>query len=49
MVPYNEDKLLNTELGKGSIRKEALDLLTYSYTETDTGNFLISDILDFVY
>jgi len=35
-------KPLDTELGRGLIRKEALDLLGYSYIETETGNFSIS-------
>ena len=41
MVPDNEDKFLNTELGSGLIRKEALNLLSYSYTRSETGNFSI--------
>ena len=41
MIPYNEDSCLNTELGSGLIRKEALDLLAYSYTRSETGNFSI--------
>ncbi|KAM0800716.1 hypothetical protein BDR22DRAFT_230643 [Usnea florida] len=41
MIPYNEDSCLITELGSGLIRKEALDLLTYSYTRSETGNFSI--------
>ena len=41
MIPYNENSCLSTELGSGLIRKEALDLLTYSYTRSETGNFLI--------
>ena len=39
---------LNTELGSGLIRKEALDLLAYSYTRSETGNFLIKDDLGLV-
>ncbi len=42
MIPYNEDVPLNTEVGRGLVRREALNLLAYSYTETDTGSFLIS-------
>ncbi|KAL8706837.1 MAG: hypothetical protein Q9225_007904, partial [Loekoesia sp. 1 TL-2023] len=46
MIPYNEWKSLSTELDQGSIRKEALDLLGYSYRETGTGKFLISGDLE---
>lgn len=48
MIPYNESKLLSTELDQGSIRKEALDLLGYSYSKTRTGNFLITGDLELV-
>lgn len=48
MIPYNEDKILNTELGRGLIRREALDLLAYSYTRSETGNFSISGNLGLV-
>ena len=48
LVPYDEDKLVNTELGKGLIRREALDLLAYSYTETETGTFSVSGNLRLV-
>ena len=48
LVPYGEDKASNTELGKGLIRREALDLLAYSYTELETGNFSISGDLKLV-
>ena len=48
LVPYGEDKTMNTELGKGLVRREALDLLAYSYTETETGNFSISGNLKLV-
>ena len=41
MIPYNENNFLNTELGRGLIRKEALDLLRYSYTRSESGNFSI--------
>lgn len=37
-----EDSLiLHTEIGKGSVCQEALDLLGYSYSETPSGNFSI--------
>lgn len=48
MIPYNEDTPLSTELGRGLVRKEALDLLAYSYTETPTGSFSISANLELV-
>ena len=48
LVPYGEDKTMNTELGKGLIRREALDLLAYSYTETETGTFSVSGNLKLV-
>ena len=48
MVPEKEDKVLNTELGRGLIRREALDLFAYSYMETETGNFSISGNLRLV-
>ena len=48
MIPKKEDKVLNTELGRGLIRREALDLLAYSYIETETGNFSISGNLRLV-
>lgn len=48
IIPYNEWKPLHTELGKGLVRKEALDLLGYSYTETEMGTFSLSGDLDLV-
>ena len=49
LVPYGEDnKFIITELGKGLIRREALDLLAYSYTETETGIFSVSGNLKLV-
>ena len=48
LIPLNEDKALDTELSRGSIRREALDLLGYSYTETGTGNFSITGNLELV-
>lgn len=48
LIPVNEDNVLNTELGSGLIRKEALDLLAYSYTRNETGNFLIKGDLGLV-
>lgn len=48
LIPINERKCLNTEVGKGLVRGEALDLLGYSYTETDAGKFSISGDLELV-
>ena len=48
LIPVNENIILNTELGSGLIRKEALDLLAYSYTRSETGNFLIKGDLGLV-
>ena len=48
LVPYSEWKPLNTELDRSLVRREALDLLGYSYTETKTGKFSISDDLELV-
>lgn len=48
MVPASESEPLNTELDQSLVRREALDLLGYSYTETKTGKFSISDNLELV-
>lgn len=48
MVPSNEMELLNTELDIGLVRGEALDLLGYTYTETEAGKFVIQDDLELV-
>ena len=48
IIPENQDNISNTELGSGLIRKEALDLLAYSYTRSDTGNFSIKGDLGLV-
>lgn len=48
LIPSGEWKVLNTEVDKGLIRGEALDLLGYSYTETDMGKFSISGDLELV-
>ena len=48
LIPVNEDNILNTELGSGLIRKEALDFLAYSYTRSETSNFLIKGDLGLV-
>lgn len=41
MISYNEDRCQNTEIAVGLVRREALDLLAYSYTKSETGNFSI--------
>lgn len=48
MIPYGEDRCQNTEIGVGLVRREALDLLAYSYTRSETGNFSISGNLGLV-
>lgn len=48
LIPPSERKCLNTEVDKGLIRGEALDLLGYSYVETGTGKFSISGDLELV-
>lgn len=48
MIPQNEWKPLHTELGQGLVRKEALDLLGYSYTETEGGKFSVLGNLEMV-
>lgn len=40
--------LLSTEIGDGLVRKEALDLLGYSFSKTEQGDFLIQGNLDLV-
>ena len=48
MIPYSVDKFLNTELLGGLVRREALDLLAYSYNRSETGNISISGDLGLV-
>lgn len=48
MIPFNDWKPLNTELGRGLVRREALDLLGYSYAEKETGVFSISSDVELV-
>lgn len=48
LIPPSEGRCQTTEVDKGLIRREALDLLGYSYAETDAGKFLISGDLDLV-
>ncbi|MCJ1426226.1 hypothetical protein MMC29_004129, partial [Sticta canariensis] len=42
LIPSNELEPLFTEIGKGWVRQEALDLFSYTYTETPSGHFCIS-------
>ncbi len=48
LIPRYHRKPRSTELGRGMIRREALDLLGYSYTRSETGNFSISADLELV-
>lgn len=48
MVPSNESEIKKTEIGNGWVRREALDLLGYSYSETLSGQFSIPRDLTFV-
>lgn len=48
MILHHRCQYLNTELDRGLIRKAALDLLGYSYTETETGKFSIVGDLQLV-
>ena len=48
IIPHNEEEVYNTKLGMGLVRKEALDLLGYSYVTSKTGMFAIADDLEFV-
>lgn len=47
-IPSDELNCLNTEVDKGLVRGEALDLLGYSYIETDAGKLSISGDLELV-
>ena len=48
LVPSSELKYLNTEVDKSLIRGEALDLLGYSYAQTDTEKISIAGDLELV-
>ena len=48
LIPQNESKPLSTQIGDGLVRKEALDLLGYSFSKTAQGDFLIQGNLDLV-
>ena len=41
LIPSDESGVQTTEIGKGWVRREALDLLGYSYSETPSGHFSI--------
>lgn len=47
LIPSDESDFQNTEIGKGWVRREALDLLSYSYSETPSGHFSIPRNLAF--
>lgn len=48
LIPSEESEVQTTEIGKGWVRREALDLLGYSYSETPSGHFSIPRDLTFV-
>ncbi|KAL8702078.1 MAG: hypothetical protein Q9201_004580 [Fulgogasparrea decipioides] len=48
MTPPKERGFLATEIGSGTIRREALELLGYSYTESGGGMFTIAGDLNLV-
>lgn len=48
LIPSSESKFLKTGVDVGLIRGEALDLLGYSFTETDRGKYSISGDLELV-
>ena len=48
LPPYAELDALFTEIGSGWVRREALDLLGYSYSVTQSAHYRISGNLDLV-
>ena len=48
MIPYDGGDPRFTEIGKGWIRQEVLDLLGYSYSETRSTHYSISGNLSLV-
>lgn len=48
LIPFNESEHWFTEIGKGWVRREALDIFSYTYTETSSGHFCISGNLELV-
>lgn len=47
-IPASEREPQFTEIGNGWVRREALNLLSYTYTETSYGHYSIARDLDFV-
>ncbi|KAL9607493.1 MAG: hypothetical protein Q9167_007594 [Letrouitia subvulpina] len=47
MIPLGESGPFRTELGKGLVRREALQLLGYSFEDEDTGQYLVMGDLKF--
>ena len=48
LIGHRKDEFRSTEIVSGSISKEILDLLGYSYDSLDFGKLLIQGDLDFV-
>ena len=48
LIASDEPDPLFTEIGKGLVRQEVLDLLGHTYSETPSGHFSISGNLDLV-
>lgn len=48
LMPSKASEITYTQIGKGWVRQEALDLLGYRYQETKSGHWDIHDNLEFV-
>lgn len=48
MIPLGESGPFHTELGKGLVRREALELLGYSFDDENNGQYLVKGDLKFV-
>lgn len=48
LIPSGEPEFLFTEIGKSWVRQEVLNLLGFTYSETQTGQFCVSGNLEFV-
>lgn len=48
LIPIHARRGHYTEIGMGWVRREALDLLNYSYKETKSGRYSINGVLSFV-
>ena len=48
LIPVDESEPRFTEIGKSWVRQEALDLLGYTYSETQSGHFCVSGNLELV-